>query len=292
MKQFPLFLVLCLVMLSACQKDIDLVLPEDGNGGGGTDTTGTGGNTSGALLVRSVSISNGESFTTNYSYTANKKIEVIDMAGISGGIDAGSYRRFYRDAAGRIIRIANKVPPQGGIAIDTSFTYVYYPDATTLQYSYTVQTISIAGFEVTDSVLYTYNNAKQITEQYDYQLSPLFGIVQESKTVYTYDAAGNLATITGYNNITGTMEVVSTFQLQYDTKTNPMGADAQSALINGGSLGASPNNVTQLRFSDVTNGTEQLINISYTYGSNGYPATAVQQDVSNNSVANITFYYQ
>lgn len=292
MKQFPLFLVLCLVMLSACQKDIDLVLPEDGNGGGGTDTTGTGGNTSGALLVRSVSISNGESFTTNYSYTANKKIEVIDMAGISGGIDAGNYRRFYRDAAGRIIRIANKVPPQGGIAIDTSFTYVYYPDATTLQYSYTVQTLSIAGFEVTDSVLYTYNNAKQITEQYDYQLSPLFGIVQESKTVYTYDAAGNLATITGYNNITGTMEVVSTFQLQYDTKTNPMGTDAQSALINGGSPGASPNNVTQLRFSDVTNATEQLINISYTYGSNGFPATAVQQDVSSNSVANITFYYQ
>lgn len=289
MKIFSLYLMLTCLFLTSCQKEISWGdLPP---GGGSTDSLP--GNTSGDLLIKSVSVENGETSTTIYTYDANKQLETVNTTGTSGGLVISSYRRYYRDAAGRITRIAAKLPPQNGIEIDTIFTDVYYPDATTFNYTYTVQKISVAGFEVNDSTIFTYNSNNQLTEGYDYQTSASVIDIQESKYNYAYDAAGNVTTITGYNNASGTMQLVSTFTMEYDNKINPLGNQKQTFLISGGGKPADTrNNTTLIKFKDVSNPDEQVITISYTYGSNGFPATALSNDSTSNLTTTATFFYK
>ena len=293
MKKFSLILILSGIFLVSCQKDISWD-PSVTQGGGNTDTTGTGGNNSGSLLVKTVSVQNSESYTTTYTYTADKKIDVINTTGTSGGLDVGNYRRFYRDATGRITRIATKVPPQSGIEVDTVFMNVHYPDAATFNYDYTVQKISLSGFDIYDSTTYTYNANNQVTEGYTHQYNPILGPVQDLRSVYSYDASGNLIKIEGYNNATGNMELTVTFDLEYDNKTNPAAFDKQEMLVSGGNPGSSKNNVTVMTFKDVAgNEPEQIINNVYTFGSNGLPSKVVATDQSGfNPVTTTTFYYQ
>ncbi len=281
MKKFTLFLLLSNIFLVSCQKDVAL-------------DPGTPGGSDNLLLVKTVSVQNNESYTTTYSYTADKKIEIINITGTSGGLSVDNYRRFYRDAAGRIIRIAIKIPPQNGIETDTVFMDVHYPNATTFNYDYTVQKISVSGFDVYDSTTYTYNSNNQITEGYTHQYNPILGPVQDLRFVYSYDAAGNLVKLEGYNNASGPMELVVTFNLGYDDKTNPLAFDKQEFLVTGGNPGSSKNNVTVITFTDVAgNGDPQVINYAYTFGSNGLPSKVVTTDQSgSNPVITTTFYYQ
>jgi len=281
MKKFTLFLLLSNIFLVSCQKDVAL-------------DPGTPGGSDNLLLVKTVSVQNNESYTTTYSYTADKKIEIINITGTSGGLSVDNYRRFYRDAAGRIIRIAIKISPQNGIETDTVFTDVHYPNATTFNYDYTVQKISVSGFDVYDSTTYTYNSNNQITEGYTHQYNPILGPVQDLRFVYSYDAAGNLVKLEGYNNASGPMELVVTFNLGYDDKTNPLAFDKQEFLVTGGNPGSSKNNVTVITFTDVAgNGDPQIINYAYTFGSNGLPSKVVTTDQSgSNPVITTTFYYQ
>ncbi|QEC66586.1 hypothetical protein FRZ67_04470 [Panacibacter ginsenosidivorans] len=277
MKFFSLFLVVTSLLFASCQKE---------------DTYPPLGNNTGTLLIKSVAVQNGETSTTTYSYTSDNKIDVISTVGTSGGIDIGDYRKFYRDASGRIVKIAHKIPPQSGVEVDTAFTYVYYPNATTLNYNNTVMKLSVSGFDVNDSTLYTYNGNNQITEGYTYESSPLFGPVQEIRFVYTYDAAGNVTKIEGYNNATGTMQLSVTFDLEYDDKNNPLAFDQEVLLITGGAPGSSKNNVTVAKFKDVNNTDTQTITNTYTYGANGLPEKMVSVDDSDNSTTTTTFYYQ
>jgi len=242
MKNYPLILIILSLFLVSCQKE-DTYPPLS----------------SGELLVKSVSVANGETTTTTYAYTSDGKIDVINMTGTSGGISVGNYRKFYRDVAGRIIRIAEKIPPQSGIEVDTIFTYVHYPNATTFNNDYTVQNINVDVYEINDSTIFTYNGNNQITQGYTYQTSTIFGPFQEIKTLYTYDAAGNLIKIEGYNDASGTMELSVTFEMEYDDKTNPLAFDPQIMLITGGAPGSSGNNVILARFKDVNNPDTQTI---------------------------------
>jgi hypothetical protein len=277
MRNLLLLLVFSSLFLISCQKE-DTYPPLD----------------SGTLLIKSVSVANGETTTTTYAYTTDGKVDVINMTGTSGGISVGNYRKFYRDAAGRIIRIAEKVPPQSGIEVDTIFTYVHYPNATTFNYDYTVQNINVDVYEINDSTLFTYNSNNQVTQGYTYQTSTIFGPFQEIKTLYTYDAAGNVIKIEGYNDASGTMELSVTFNIEYDNKTNPLAFDQQAGLLSGGGFTSSVNNPTVVKFKAVENPETQTITNTYTFGANGLPETLVSADDVDGTVTNTTttFYYQ
>jgi len=278
MKNFPLFLVVTSLFFASCQKE-DVYPPLSG---------------SNAKLLKSVSVSDAETSTTTYTYTSDGKIDVINMTGTSGGMDIGNYRKFYRDANGRIIRIAEKFPPQNSIEADTVYTYVHYPDATTLNYDYTVQKIIVDVYEVNDSSLLTYNSNNQVIENYTYQTSTIFSPSQEIKIHYTYDAAGNATKIELYSNSTGAMELSSTFDVTYDDKTNPLLIDDQIMLISGGVPGSSANNVIVVKFKDVANPDTQTITNTYTYGTNGLPEKLVADDDFDGSITTTTttFFYE
>ncbi|CAN5704003.1 hypothetical protein BH10BAC2_BH10BAC2_42780 [soil metagenome] len=279
MRNFAFVLMLGSLLFASCQKE---------------DTYPPLGNNSGTLLIKSVSVANGETTTTTYAYTTDGKIDVINMTGTSGGISVGNYRKFYRDATGRIISIAEKVSPQSGIEVDTVFTYVHYPNATTFNYDYTVQNINVDVYEINDSTLITYNSNNQITQGYTYQTSTIFGPFQEIKTLYTYDAVGNVIKIEGYNDASGTMELSITLNIAYDDKTNPLAFDQQASLLSGRGFTASVNNPILIKFTDAASPGIQTITNTYTFRADGLPETLLSADDVDGTVANTTttFYYQ
>jgi hypothetical protein len=273
MKKISLLPLLCILFFVSCQKE-DTYPPLTGE-----------------KLVRSVSTSNGETTTTNYTYTSTGLIDAVNTTGASDGETADHYEKYYRDATGRIIRIAQKVPAQQGIEIDTVYTSVHYPDASTFNYDYNVQKIEVAGYTINDSTLFTYNSSNQITESYTYETSDLFNS-QEIRSIYMYDAAGNIIKIEGYTNATGTMELSATFDIQYDDKTNPLSFDRQIMLITGGTFTGSKNNPILVKFKASDNPDTQTITNTYTFGSNSLPQTLTTQDDLDNSTTTTTFYYE
>jgi len=289
MRKFSLFLFLRIVLFTSCQKEISWdLLPPVTPPTDSTDTVPT--NPDGTLLVKSVSVENGETYTVDYSYDADKRIEVMRTTGIINGIDAGEYRRFYRDAIGRIVRIAIKIPDQAGESIDTIFTDVHYPNSTSFNYDYTVRKYEAFGLEIGDSAVYTYNASNQITEYYDYQTSGSIGILQTSKIVHTYDASGNITSMDQYNDISGSSELVQTIAMEYDDKTNPLSLDKQPLLVSLGNPGTSHNNLVVIKF--IIPGQPDVINnISYTYLSNGYPSVITQVDITDNNATTVTTMY-
>lgn len=273
MKRISLLPFLCVLFFASCQKE-DTYPPLTGE-----------------KLVKSVSTSNGETSTTTYAYTPDGLIDAINTTGTSGGDPTDHYEKYYRDAAGRIVRVAQKVPAQQGIEVDTVYKFVHYPDANTFNYDYTVQNIEVAGYTIKDSTLYTYNNNNQVTESYTYEISDLFN-QQEVRAIYTYDATGNMIKIEGYDNATGTMELSATFDIQYDDKTNPLSFDRQILLISGGTFTGSKNNPIVVKFKASDNPDTQTITNTYTFGSNSLPQTLTTQDDSDNSTTTTTFYYE
>lgn len=246
---------------------------------------------SGEKLVKSISTSNGETSTTTYSYTTNGLIDAINTTGTSDGESADHYEKYYRDDLGRIIRIAQKVPAQQGIEIDTVYTYIHYPDASTFNYDYKIQNIEIEGYTYNDSTIYTYNSSNQITQSYTYQTGTILD-PQEVKTIYTYDGTGNIIKIEGYNNANGPMELSATFDIQYDDKTNPLSFDRQILLITGGTFTGSKNNPIIVKFKAVENPDTQTISNTYTFGTNNLPQTLITQDDSDGTTTTTTFYYE
>lgn len=276
MKNYSLILILTVLFFSSCSKEDSYPsLP------------------GGKKLVRSVATSEGGTTTTTYAYTSDGKLDAIATSGTSAGIPTDSYSRYYRDGAGRIIKIATKVPVSSGSDMDTVYKFVHYPDASTFNYDYTVQEFTIQGFGFTDSTVYTFNGSGQVTESYTYQKSGFFDD-QEIKMVYTYDGAGNLSRLDGYNNASGPLQLSNTFEITYDDKTNPLSLDPQITLITGAAPGSSGNNPILVKFTDVNNPDAQTITNTYTYNADGLPETMVSGDLFDGvtTVTTTTFYYE
>ena len=276
MKSYSLILFLAVLFFSSCTKED--VYPPLANG---------------QKLVKSVAVADDGTTTTLYTYTSDGKLDAISTTGISGGVSADNYRKFYRDATGRITIIATKVPPSSGIDVDTVYKYVHYPNATTFNYDYTVQQFSIDGFDFIDSTIYTYNSSGKITESYTYESGNIFDD-QEIRSVYTYDATGNVTKLEGYNNSSGIMELATTFVITYDDKTNPLSLDKQIMLITGGAPGSSGNNPILIEFKDVTDPDTQTITNTYTFNTDGLPEKMVSSNLfdGTTTVTTTTFYYE
>src|SRR3954469_19566685 len=104
MKKLTLFLIPGIICLVSCQKAVSWdpgTLP-----GGSIDTLP--GNNSGLLLVKTVSVQNNETMTTTYSYTADKKIEIINITGTSGGLSVDNYREILPGCYGKNYSYCNE----------------------------------------------------------------------------------------------------------------------------------------------------------------------------------------
>jgi hypothetical protein len=294
MKNLLSVFILLSFTFTSCQKEIAWSGVDLSNGGG-IDSTGGGGNTPVDLLIKVVSESNDETTTTNYTYNAHGALETEKIVGVSAALNIDSYRRFERDATGRIVRVVQKISEINGVPSDTSFLTVHYPDPLTLSYDYTTTTLSAMGIETNDSTVYNYDGAGKLLESLSYLSSPLLPGAQNltSKWEYTYNALGNIVKMASYSDLgTGNLNLVATYSLSYDDQVNPVNMEAESFLT-GRPEHASRNNVVGFEFNSETNPTHSFtISTTFQYGTNNKPATSSSTQQPGDKVTNNTYYYQ
>lgn len=210
------------MLFSSCQKEISLDSTTTTGGGTGSGGNGTGnGNTSGDLLVKTVAVTGTETVTSIYTYDGSKRLSTQTESGVSGGMPVNSYKRFERDAAGRIVRVVQKLGDVGGVPSDTARTTYHYPNATTMEPDYSVAVISMGTNGLTmstiDSSVYNYSGGKLVSHN-GYMSTSIMGMVvpvSESRWEYTYNAAGHVSAMKTFTNTSSGDPLTETYNIAF-----------------------------------------------------------------------------
>jgi len=185
--------VLCVLsfIFFSCQKELSLQ-PGDPSTGNGNGNGNNNGSTSG-LLVKILQVKGVDTITTTYTYDNQKRLESRKMVGTTAAMPVDSYSKFERDASGRIVRVL-QTSDLAGFPSDTAINMVHYPNATSMEYDYKVNTISLMGMTSVDSTVNVYVAGK-LTTQTSYMMNSIFGTGPMSITriEYTYDGLGNVS---------------------------------------------------------------------------------------------------
>ncbi len=130
MKKLLTALPVVAIFLFSCQKEVSFEISSAGNGNGD-------------LLVKTVAVTGTETMTTLYTYDDQKRLSTITIDGVSGGMKTHSYQKFERDNAGRIVKVIQKVDMMG-IPSDTAIKTMHYPNATTMDYDYSIHIMGMS----------------------------------------------------------------------------------------------------------------------------------------------------
>ena len=282
----------------SCQKELDITVdgstPNNGNGNGN-------GNSATGLLVKVVEVTNNtDTLTTLYTYDSQKRLETQIMDGMNNGMLLHDYRKFERDAMGRISRIL-QFTDQNGTPSDTAVNTIHYPDASTSNYDYTLNNIGVQGFSVIDSSVYSYTAGKMMSIV-SYLSSPLLGPVamQTSKLDFTYDGSARVSSMKMYNSSApgSPLTAIANQTYTYGSSLNGNYATnngAQNYLL-GGMPNATNDALTSLKMDDLTGanpGVNALVKMTYVLGAGNRPLSMVATTTgSQPSVSKLNFYYQ
>lgn len=271
--------------LFSCQKEVNDLFKDNGNAGGSTS----------GLLVKTVAVTNSDSLVTLYSYDNQNRLETSTMDGISNGIQTHSYKKFIRDANSRISKIL-QVVDQNSVGSDTTVETVHYPNSA-MEFDYTVNTISMMGFSVIDSSVYSYASGKMASLTSSLS-SPLLGStpLMNNRTDFTYDASGNVTAIKMYSDFsTGTMDPIMNQTFTYGlnaVNAEWISANGAQNFLMWGTPGTSNRAFDKAQFDDLTTPSNSVsITATYSLGTDNKPKTATMV-YSNGTVTKYTFYYQ
>ena len=276
-----------IVILVSCQKEIGFDTPSGSGGGGAT----------GNLLVKTVAVTGTETLTTLYTYDAQKRLETTTMDGTSAGIVMHIYTKLLYDAAGRVYRVI-QYAEQDGVASDTATNKIHYPNATTVEYDYSVNSISMFGMSAIDSSVYQFASG-QLINFTSYLSSPMMGPdpIMSSKYEFNYDGSGRVSLLKLYAMVGMPGSPLSNIANQsytYNTTVNttwPATSSAQAYLIHG-----MPNTkndaVATLKFDSMTAGVDSFsATTTYVLGTGNKP-TAATYTSTDGQVTKYSFFYQ
>lgn len=303
-----------IILFASCQKEISLNSSNSlGNGsgsgtGGSGGGTGSGGSSTGSgLLIKTVAVTGSETITTVYSYDGNNRLYTQTDNGSSGGYPVNSYKRFERDAAGRIVQTVQKLGDIGGATSDTARVNYHYPNATTMDpdYSVSVQSIGAGGFTLSniDSSVYNYNGGKLVSYN-GYMFTEILGALtplSEKRWDYGYNSSGYVSAMKAFTNtntgdpLTETYNIAFTYGTQANNayaSANPMQNFIIYAVPSPGNTPAATKSVANT--VRITPPVQVTITTSFTTsGSKITNATAnVVSSGGPNQTTNYTFYYQ
>lgn len=316
MKPLRLF-AFCMLLFTviSCQKEIDWgTSPTSGTGtGNGSGGSGSGGGTGGSgstgnLLVKDTAVTGSDSLITTYTYDSQNRLETELIVGKQLGMDYKSYRKLFRDAAGRISQIKQKIDQAGFPSSDTAVTTFHYPNATANEYDYSLMNSGeFFGLVTIDSTVYTYSGSNMTTNSH-YMGSYLGGSLimpasLSQKWDFTYDASGKVTKMVNYSNTSGTpgapLDLVGTYTYTYGT-LNFQGFYTTNGAQNYAMAGLPSGNTTQVATMTIVSPTtpqvDRTVSSSYILGANGKPSKVTQTAVTVTPPATRitvhTLYYQ
>jgi hypothetical protein len=216
-------LLFTILVFVSCQKEIDW---------------GLGGSNNPSLLLVKIKSKTGTDTTQlDYYYDAGKRLIREKTTGISGGTNLDNELIIKRNSSGIIITTVQKAAALIGAGIDSIETRFNY-DGGTSKYTSSVFLLSIPGFAVTDSAVYSYDGSGRITSDAHYlQVSGLpipIPPVLSLKNYYIYSASGsNMDSVKQDASTTpgGPLTPVSSQAYTFDSKTNPLIITNEAVLL-------------------------------------------------------------
>ena len=286
MKKQLLILSSIIVILASCQKEIDNA-PGSGGGGGGGGTTDQ-------KLIRIGSRSGADTSTTDYGYNAAGKLIRQYTSGVDQGTAFFIELKFNRNASGIITSVVFKSDQFASLGIDSVVKVVKYNTATS-RYTGTTTAVTIFGFDLKDSSIFTYDGSGKIIQEESFSADPNTGIYQKtSKDVFTYLASGNVGNekYFEWDDISSTYILSEEYTDEYDTKVSPLQMGIEAILI-GDLVYAATNNLTKSIYVDATDpSNNETTAIVYTYNTANKPATAIATATPGGTVTNVNYTYQ
>lgn len=284
MRKILIALFATAVVLSACQKEPSFEDPNNIPGGG------SGGNTASVKLVRIGSRVGADTITSNYTYTASGSINSFSQSGVINGSLFTAEIRTVRNASNIITSTILKTNVLAQFGLDSIVNFHTY-DAANSRYKYSISRITIFGSTETDSIVYTYDAAGKLASAIDYY-DDGSGYAPYSKEEYTYTGA-NLSTTKSYSydDVTNAFTLDQTETNEYDTKANPLSFPADAPIL-GMTVFYPANNSTKTTTVETSPPATTVRNIAYTYTTSNLPATAVSSGGSGAAASVNTYYYQ
>jgi hypothetical protein len=292
-------------LFASCQKEASFNPGNDGGTGSGTGTGSTSG-----LLVKTVAVTGSETQTTAYTYDSQNRLETMKITGVSGGIPINSFHKYVRDNAGRIIKVLQKADamPMPGASTDTSVKTFHYPNATTMNYDYSVHviTMNVGGISMStiDSAVYNYSGSK-MTSYNQYMFSSVMpgSVMMNSKYEFIYDASDRVTNMKMYSDggvQGGPMDLDMEWKYTYGTSSMNNVYAASSAAQNLAMHGL-PNTTAHFisKMEANSNATSPPVNIvittTYVNGAGNKPASGTVVTATAGQptrTTNYTFFYQ
>ena len=273
------------IALCSCQKEVKDIFSNTGStAGGSTD----------GLLVKTIIVTGTDSTTTLYGYDSQKRLETITMDGTTGGMQTHSYKKYVRDASSRISKVL-QVIIQNGLASDTTVELVHYP-GTGMEYDYTSNTISMSGFAVVDSSVYTYSSGK-MTSMTSHLNSPLIGsgVLASTRTDFTYDGSGNITVLKMYSDFgAGSMSPIMTQTYTYSNTIDGSWLTTNSAqnFLLAGSPATGNKAFVKAQVDNLIDPTGSFtMTVTYSLGAGNKPKSAMMTSTTG-QVSRYTFFYQ
>jgi hypothetical protein len=270
------------LILFSCQKEITR---EDPNATPGTGSSG--GSTSGTRLLKIRTITGSDTLFTSYSYNSSGRVTEVKLTGIANGQPTSETRTFVRNAENIITQLIQTGNVFATMGIDQQVTNYSY-DYTLGRYKYAVMKSSFMGMVWNDSTVYSYDNSGRLAA-INMFMDRSAGYMNSHRTEYTF-TGNKVATekTSVFDNQTNTFQDGFAQTYQYDSKTNPMFFLSDAVAMLSYSAMYSPNNIVNISFGAAA--PVGPMSISYTYNSQGRPATGVV--IQDGKTTNNTYYYQ
>lgn len=285
MKQKILLAAAIVLVLISCQKEIDW-------------NTGGGGNTTAQRLVMIKSKTGTDTTQTEYSYDAAGRLTREKMTGVSAGMSIDNDFLINRNSSGIITTTVQKSPTLVTAGIDSVVTTYHY-NSSTSKYTSSVFSMSIFGFGVSDSAVYTYDASGKITKDEHYLQTTGLPIplppVLSARNNYTYSADGkNLLSVSTDAAIppATTLSQATAQTYSMDTKVNPLIILNEAVLLSRPGL-YSANNPTKAALTNTVDPTQDFtMDNVYKYNSNNKPDSIYSTRTPGATVTATKYYYQ
>ena len=277
MRVFVLVCAIVAFLLFSCQKEI-----ENEN------------NTSGSLLVKTVSRSGSDSLITTYAYDANQKLINKKTTGIDvKGVDVNREYRIYRNASGIVTNYSVIDADLISVGIDSLATLVHY-DATLSKYTSSVTVIGAPGYNFFDSTVFSYDGSGRIiaADLYDGVLGSSWHSFT-GKEQFAYSPAGNMAQheIKDVDQSV-TIIPISVTNFSYDDKLNPLHLGNEGIVLKLDECYSLNNIVTEIVTDNSDPSGDQTETLTYAYNDQNRPTIGQLIIMPNDLSATITYYYQ
>jgi hypothetical protein len=262
--------------------------------GGATPPPGGGpGNNSpyAGLLARSVFADPGgaDSIVNTYTYDAGRRINTISYNS-TGFTD---YVRFERNAAGIITAVIIKNAVVSSFGLD-SLTVRFNYNAAQSKYQSAVFNAPIPGVpgvSYTDSTVFTYNAANNLASKISHLGIVGMALTPEARIEYTY-AGNNLVTVRSMINDNGNWEEEYALNYGYDDKVNALQIGNEALLLDqfaspgigfNSAIYFGPHNATRTDYVDVTDPSNDFnVTSNFTYNTANKPAAGTALEMPAN----------